>query len=281
MNRSIRFSFSLLLSSLLLVSSGACREVAPPVVAAGEAVVSAPVAASESAPVPVLAAAAAPEIAEPAPDAVAAAPEESPEPAMNPVMVAQNQAATPADEKGKKSKKKDKPTTETGIVKGAETRVIPGENNRKTPPLSQDGIHDPKSPAMQLLQNPSQALSAIPAGKWGEVDWMKAINDGVIKPLVSRDGKGNMELLDLDIILTNTKNMPHVRFPHISHTRWLACSNCHPNIFVAKKGSNSIKMDEIFRGKFCGACHGRVAFSIYICQRCHSIPHEGSPAKWW
>lgn len=162
-----------------------------------------------------------------------------------------------------------------------EKRFIPGDNRSKASPLSKDGIHDPTSPAIQLLQDPTQSLSAIPSGQWGEVDWMRAIKEGVITPFASLKGKEKMEILDLDIIMTNTKTMPHVRFPHESHTQWLSCSNCHPQIFIPQKGANAMTMDAVFKGRFCGQCHGRVAFSGYICQRCHSIPHENSPPKWW
>lgn len=184
---------------------------------------------------------------------------------------------------GKTKKKARSPGENASKEESSESdkRFRPGDNRSKAVPLAKDGIHDPTSPAMQLLQNPSQSLSAIPEGKWGEVDWMRAIREGTIKPFASLNGKQNMEILDLDIILTNTKTMPHVLFPHESHTRWLACSNCHPEIFVPKKGANAMPMDAIFKGRFCGTCHGRVAFSVYICQRCHSIPHENSPAKWW
>ncbi|MBF0429418.1 MAG: hypothetical protein HQL94_10885 [Magnetococcales bacterium] len=185
----------------------------------------------------------------------------------------------------KKIKKISKSPGAEPVKKAASTpekRVIPGDNNKKSPPLDKDGIHDPASPAIQLLQSPTQSLSAIPEGKWGEVDWMMALREGIIKPFASLNGKSKMEPLDLDIILTNTKSMPHVRFPHNSHTMWLACSNCHPDVFVQKKGGNpTMNMDAIFKGRFCGTCHGRVAFSVYICQRCHSITHENSPPKWW
>jgi c(7)-type cytochrome triheme protein len=50
---------------------------------------------------------------------------------------------------------------------------------------------------------------------------------------------------------------------------------------VARNDANAITMDAIFLGKYCGVCHDKVAFSNFVCERCHSIPHEGSPAKWW
>lgn len=160
-------------------------------------------------------------------------------------------------------------------------RIIPGVNKPNALELSKDGIHDPDNPALATMQNPSQALSALPRGQWKEIDWMLALKRGKIKPRAGLKAGERMELLDSDIIMTNTKSMPHVRFPHSSHTQWLACSNCHPDIFQPKKGSNPIHMNAILRGQFCGVCHGKVAFSSYICQRCHSVTHKGSPKAWW
>ncbi|MCB1742637.1 MAG: hypothetical protein KDK91_19840, partial [Gammaproteobacteria bacterium] len=62
---------------------------------------------------------------------------------------------------------------------------------------------------------------------------------------------------------------------------WLACSNCHPRPFKEIAGGNPTSMDEIFKGRSCGMCHDKVAFSTFVCERCHSIPHPGSPARWW
>lgn len=150
-----------------------------------------------------------------------------------------------------------------------------------TEKIARDDLHDPANPDLKLLQDPAQALASFPVGLKGQVDWVRAINEGVITPRASLDGTAEMNVLDQDIIMTNTRNMPHVRFPHRPHTQWLACENCHPGVFVAKAGGNGISMNEIFRGRFCGTCHGRVAFNIYTCQRCHSVPHGDSPKQWW
>ena len=90
-----------------------------------------------------------------------------------------------------------------------------------------------------------------------------------------------MQKLDQDIIMKDTLEMPWVVFPHRQHTEWLACSNCHPKPFAEQSGVNDISMDEIFRGNYCGQCHDRVAFSIFLCERCHSVPHSDTPPRWW
>ena len=81
--------------------------------------------------------------------------------------------------------------------------------------------------------------------------------------------------------MKETLSMPYVRFPHLEHTQWLDCKNCHPYPFKATEGANTITMDLIMRGEACGMCHERVAFTIMACERCHSITHPGSPNKWW
>ena len=70
--------------------------------------------------------------------------------------------------------------------------------------------------------------------------------------------------------------------PTVSFTRLEALvvlGDFHP--FVADENANPIKKEEIFKGRYCGVCHDKVAFSSFVCERCHSIPHPGSPAKWW
>lgn len=132
---------------------------------------------------------------------------------------------------------------------------------------------DPDNPDYGRLQNIGEATRHMPYDANRFPDWMKALNQGLIKPRSSLSGKETMEVLDLDIIMRNTKEMPYVRFPHKSHTLWLACSNCHPTPFKPQTGSTSIRMADIFRGQYCGMCHDRVAFiTFFSCQRCHSVP---------
>lgn len=151
----------------------------------------------------------------------------------------------------------------------------------KTETLAEDGIHDPKSDALTVLQEPSDAMAAFPLDRRGGVDWVKAINLGIIKPRADVLGEVPMATLDLDIIFEDTGDMPWVRFPHLAHTQWLACENCHPDIFIPKQGANNPSMDGILAGEHCGRCHDKVAFALWICERCHSVPHGDSPEKWW
>ncbi len=169
---------------------------------------------------------------------------------------------------------------------GAITSSADGLQPAPLTPLAEDGIHDPQNSAIKILQNPIESMQAFPKDRRGEVDWMKALRQGIINPRksLSGDGFGGKEImqeLDVDILMKNTQFMPYVRFPHLAHTQWLACSNCHPAIFIAREDANPISMEKILKGEFCGRCHDKVSFSLFVCERCHSVPHAGSGPAWW
>ena len=130
-----------------------------------------------------------------------------------------------------------------------------------------------------------EALHALPADDFGnKINWVKALRDGAIKPKASVDGTGEMTVLDMDILL-NVKKFapapPRVLYPHKAHTEWLDCSSCHPEPFKQKKeGNPEMSMRKILSGQYCGTCHGRVAFPLTNCFRCHSadpLPIEPWP----
>ncbi len=144
-------------------------------------------------------------------------------------------------------------------------------------PVAEDGIHDPTNDAVEVFQNPYEAMLEFPRDNVGIVNWIETINQGLINPRADINGETEKQTLDLDIIFTDTGNMPHVRFPHLSHTLWLDCKNCHPAIFKQKKGANNIAMNDVLTGKFCGICHGKVAFPPTMnCMRCHSVPQDAA-----
>ncbi len=147
-------------------------------------------------------------------------------------------------------------------------------------PLAKDKIHDPEGPAIKILQEPSAGLNMLPLdpSKVGnKVDWLKALAEGSINPLVSiYEDDMEMEVLDLDIMFPKTLEMPMVLFPHKKHTVWLDCENCHDSIFKMKKGGNPVDMYKILNGEFCGKCHGAVAFPLTECLRCHSVARKNA-----
>jgi c(7)-type cytochrome triheme protein len=151
----------------------------------------------------------------------------------------------------------------------------------KTEKLENDGIHDPANDAIHVLQEPSDAMAAFPYDRRGGVNWVKALDLGIINPRADLKGKSEMLVMDMDVMFKDTGNMPWVKFPHIAHTKWLACENCHPAIFLPQIGADNPSMDGILAGEYCGKCHDKVAFALWICERCHNTPNPNSPAKWW
>ena len=145
--------------------------------------------------------------------------------------------------------------------------------------LEQNPIHDRSNPDFGRLQTIDEATRLIRKDAVGFPDWMAALRSGAITPRAGLSTDPKMNVLDLDVVMRNTKEMPNVLFPHQSHTLWLDCSSCHPSPFLPKAGANEISMSEIFRGKYCGMCHDRVAFiTFFSCERCHSVPQPG-PAQ--
>lgn len=137
-----------------------------------------------------------------------------------------------------------------------------------------DGIHDPQNPGTQSLQWPSEAFQDLPKSNDGNhVDWVAALDQGRIVPMVDlNDPQAEPFLMDLVIVRQVKGSMPNVVFPHAQHTQWLDCTNCHDEIFVPQKGANQISMAAILLGQKCGVCHGRVAFPVTDCRRCHAQP---------
>lgn len=142
--------------------------------------------------------------------------------------------------------------------------------------IEKNRIYDETNPALVQLQQIDEATHDLKKDPLGFPDWMAAIRSGAITPRAGLSESAKMNLLDLDVVMKNTKGMPYVLFPHQSHTMWLDCSNCHPAPFAEKAGSTPITMGSIFQGKYCGMCHDRIAFiTFFSCTRCHKVPQDG------
>lgn len=138
--------------------------------------------------------------------------------------------------------------------------------------LERDGVHDPRSPAVQQLQQPAEALSLLPRDGAGNlVDWVKAIESGAIQPRSQLHATTEVRVRDDALIIARYGSMPAVRFPHRAHTLWLDCANCHDKLFLPRAGANRFSMTAILNGEQCGRCHGAVAFPLTECNRCHSV----------
>lgn len=150
-------------------------------------------------------------------------------------------------------------------------RLLRPPGKRNLPP-TEDGIHDPGNDGTLALQAPLAAFEVLPHSNAGNrVDWVKALREQRIAPRADRlDAKAAPMVMDLNIVREVKGSMPDVVYPHKQHTEWLDCSNCHPAIFIPQKGANQISMAAILLGQACGVCHGKVAFPVSECRRCHS-----------
>lgn len=143
--------------------------------------------------------------------------------------------------------------------------------------VAADGLHDPQSPAIGVLQEPAEALGTLAPDTTGnQVRWMRALDEGQIQPRTNILPETQVNLRTSDVLLKNTGEMALVRFPHRQHTAWLDCANCHDQLFEQKAGATKINMMMILSGEKCGLCHGAVAFPLTECKRCHSV-ERGSP----
>lgn len=142
--------------------------------------------------------------------------------------------------------------------------------------LAKDGVHDPANPGIKFLQEPRDALAKFPPDAVGNrVRWVNALQEGQINPRTNILPDTPIRVLNLDILLKRTGEMPMVLFPHKQHTEWLDCSNCHEAIFAYKAGgTKGLNMFGVLQGEFCGRCHGAVAFPLTECKRCHSVPRK-------
>ena len=117
----------------------------------------------------------------------------------------------------------------------------------------------------------------LPRARFGNgVNWIKAEKEGQLKlkdtikgystDKIRKDGPSD------SIIKPDVTEMPRIIFSHDNHAVWNGCSLCHPGLFKEEKGVPKITMEGIIDGKFCGTCHGKVAFPVLDCQRCHTKP---------
>lgn len=104
------------------------------------------------------------------------------------------------------------------------------------------------------------------------INWSELIEKGIINP------KSTLKL-DPEKIMKYDKtlqleaeffNIPTAIFSHKTHTKWHNCNNCHPDVFNIKKKTTHFYMEDILKGKYCGACHSKVAFPINFCRNCHT-----------
>lgn len=157
----------------------------------------------------------------------------------------------------------DLPPQTTGSNGG--TRTAP-----ELPPvaaLSQSAQVSP-GPAIESTLDREVALALMPRDSAGNVDWVTALRDGTIRPRGKPgDERSGSNGFGYDFLIKNAVPMFDAFFPHSTHVEWLSCANCHPGVFPYR--NEPITMEGINQGEWCGQCHGKVAFPVSTCGRCH------------
>ena len=188
--------------------------------------------------------------------------------------VAKPAAEAPATKKevvGSAEKKKPAPSVSPSVSK-VKSSIYLGSDGKPA------GMGNPENPVSEaykigMSKRPAALAGAgLPKDKFGLVDWVAVVKEGEINPVGSLDPKKpDVPPFDMDVVIVAKGDfVNNVMFPHDIHTYWLGCENCHPAIFVMGKGKNKMSMAEIAEGKWCGRCHGKVAFPLTDCARCHT-----------
>lgn len=131
---------------------------------------------------------------------------------------------------------------------------------------------DAVRPPIERTLNPDSARALLPRDHAGNVDWVAALRRGVISPRSVLPGRRAPSepafQFAYDFYFAGPDTAFDAVFPHSTHTELLACQHCHPRI--VRYRTNTITMGDIFQGRSCGACHGKVAFPVVTgCERCH------------
>ena len=121
--------------------------------------------------------------------------------------------------------------------------------------------------------NKFSKLSKLPKAKFGNgIDWVQAMDKRAITPVNYLTVKPPSEVAIIKPLLMEAEwsGIPAAIFSHKTHTQWLDCNNCHPDIFnIKKKTTKHFAMNRILKREFCGVCHLTVAFPMNDCKRCH------------
>jgi len=123
----------------------------------------------------------------------------------------------------------------------------------------------------------SKFTARFPKAIYG-VDWELAERNGMIKLIDFIDGvsvkKTPLRPREDFPLQTHYSWVHPITFSHEKHTIWNGCELCHPEIFpAAVKDAVHYSMFYNIEGRYCGECHGKVAFPLNNCRKCH----EGAP----
>lgn len=140
-------------------------------------------------------------------------------------------------------------------------------------------------PAIEGTLDPDSAIRLLPRDHAGNIDWVAALKTGTIRPRHVLPGRTPPDsagfVFGFDFFLPGPDTTFDAFFPHSTHTELLNCSTCHARIFPYR--GTVIRMGDVLVGKYCGECHGKVAFNpTTACERCHVRmklpPNRSKPA---
>jgi len=153
--------------------------------------------------------------------------------------------------------------------------VTPAPTSPRSGPLWAPHVSlDTIRPSIESVRDPDTVRARLPRDHAGNIDWVVARRQGIIDPLPGIPGQpaptdplaGFQFAFDFNYQGPDTTF--DALFPHSVHTEWLQCQQCHPRIFPYR--NTLVTMGDLFQGRFCAECHGKVAFPVITgCERCH------------
>lgn len=125
-------------------------------------------------------------------------------------------------------------------------------------------------PAIEREFDAVVVQSLLPRDVGGNIDWSRALRDSIIKPRFLPNASPKIALdsgFNYDVFLADDSTATAV-FSHTAHLEWLSCQSCHVRLFPKKH--ETITHKAMQERRYCGACHGTVAFPMRTaCERCH------------
>ncbi|HEX4934364.1 MAG TPA: c(7)-type cytochrome triheme domain-containing protein [Gemmatimonadaceae bacterium] len=127
-------------------------------------------------------------------------------------------------------------------------------------------------PPFESTLNADSARAMLPRDRPGNVDWVAAVRQGIIRPRAALPGRilpdSNGFRFLFDFFFPGPDTTFDAFFPHSTHTEWVNCQQCHARIFPYRGAT--IRMSDVLQGKYCAECHGKVAYPVATaCERCH------------
>lgn len=174
---------------------------------------------------------------------------------------------------------------------GSDSSAEPVIRQPRRPPLATSTPTSTPAGTPSAQQTPTtfstwdDVLRVFPKDAQGRPDWNAALDDKLIAPKAAITPGAVDEPSEVpDVELKPASDGAFsVVFSHQKHTQWLACESCHPRLFEPDS-SVAIPAGEAHTRKYCGACHGRVAFEIVNgCTRCHlrGLPADSGGGVDW